>query len=290
MLSYPDYVGELSRCSYPVGLYRRAAGECRSPFGPEDPGVIPPLPAGMGQRVARDPEGWPWSVYLRVLPPVGGWMSAGLLEALASLVERRGMGLLHLACGGTMEVYTTPEQALPLVRELNELGLDVGSTGDDLRCLVACAGPARCEHALVDAPGLATYLGRRFIDDQQYPALPRKCKAAVAGCPRDCVRATHRDLALVGVEHPQRGRGVVVMVGGKYGRRSGASPRPARVLVPFVPVRGEDYCTVGDLCESFLGVWSRLGRNRERVGDFVVRLGREAILAAMGLGRGDADG
>ncbi|MEW6397927.1 MAG: hypothetical protein AB1503_02000 [Bacillota bacterium] len=283
MLKYPRPAGELSRSRYPIDVYRMA-GRCdRSLFGPEDPDVILPLPAGMGQRLAREPVAWPWSVYLRVLPPVGGWMSADLLEALADLVERRGMGLMHLACGGTLEIYTTPEEALSLVQDLNGLGLDVGSTGDDLRCLVACAGPARCDEALVDAPAIATYLGRRFLDEQQYPALPRKCKPAVAGCPRDCVRAGHHDLAFMGVERPGWGRGLVMMVGGKYGRRSGRGPRPAEVLVPFVPLSGDDYTAVGDLCQRFLDVWSRLAGNRERAGDFVARMGQERIRREMGL-------
>lgn len=278
VLRYPHHLGELSRSSYPVALYRSAAQRNRSPFGPEDPEVILPLPAGMGQRLARKDDEWPWSAYLRVLPPAGGWMSADLLEALADLVEEWGAGLLHLACGGTWEIYTTPEQALPLVRKLNALGLDVGSTGDDLRCLVACAGPARCDQALVDAPALATYLGERFMDEQQYPALPRKCKSAVAGCARDCVRAGHHDLGFIGVEEQGRGTGVMMMVGGQYGGR----PRAGQVLVPFVPLAGEDYAPVGDLCARFLEVWSRLAGNRERVGEFVARLGRRRVLEEMG--------
>lgn len=289
-MKYPDHVGEVSRSSYPMGLYRVAAAQNRSPFGPEDPEVILPLPAGMGQRLAHNPEGWPWSVYLRVLPPAGGWMSADLLDALAGLVDRRGMGLLHLACGGSWEIYTTPAEALALVQDLNALGLDVGSTGDDLRCLVACAGPGRCDEALVDAPAIATYLGRRFLDEQQYPALPRKCKPGVAGCPRDCVRAAHRDLAFIGIDHPSGGKGVVMMVGGKYGELSGGGPRPAQVLVPFIPLPGDDYRAVGDICERFLDVWCRLARNRERVGDFVARLGAERIRVEMGCPPGDGVG
>lgn len=285
VLRYPDRLREISRSSYPVALYHRAIAGNRSPFGPESPEAILPLPAGMGERPADDPREWPWTVYLRVLPPAGGWVSAGLLEALADLVERRGMGLLHLAAGGTWEIYTTPREALAVVRELNAMGLDVGSTGDDLRCVVACAGPARCDEALVDAPALATYLSRRFLDEQQYPGLPRKCKPGVAGCPHDCVRAGHRDLGLVGLEVPGGGRGVALLVGGKYGARSGGRPRPAEVLVPFVPVAGEeDYPAVGDLCGRFLEVWSRLAEDRERVGDFVERLGRERVLREMGWG------
>jgi len=283
VLKYPDLAGELGRSRYPVDLYRAAEVRDRSPFGPEDPDVILPLPAGMGQRLAREPGRWPWSVYLRVLPPVGGWMSAELLEALADLAERRGMGLVHLACGGSLEIYTTPAEAMPLVRELNGLGLDVGSTGDDLRCLVACAGPARCEEAVVDAPAIATYLGKRFLDEQQYPGLPRKCKPAVAGCPRDCVRAGHHDLGFVGVRLPGAGPGLVMMVGGKYGRRSGGGARPAQVLVRFVPLSGDDYTPLGDLCQRFLEVWSRLAGDRERVGDFVARLGTERVRREMGL-------
>lgn len=282
VLKYPDRLRQLASSAYPLAAYRRARREGKPPFAQEDPGLELPLPAGVGQRPGKDPGEWPWSVYVRVLPPVGGWMSADLLEDLADLVDRYGMGLLHFATGGTLEIYTTAEQVLPLTRELNRRGLDVGSTGEGLRCLVACPGPARCEEAVVDAPALATYLGRRFLEEQQYPGLPRKCKAGVAGCPHDCVRASHRDLAFLGVRDPERGVGLAWLVGGKYGLRTRGGAMPGRVLLPFVPLEESDYRLVGDLCQRFLALWSRLARDRERVGDFVARWGPDRILAEMG--------
>lgn len=344
---YPSHVKELASSRYPLGIYETGLKEGSSAFGPGGYLSIPELPAGASLRVSRYPELWEESPFIRILGPAGGWMSAETLEALADLAERYGWGLVHFTAGGTLEIYTTRENIVPLVRELNALGYDVGSTGDDLRCITACCGPARCDMALVDAPALATYLGQRFIDEQQFPGFPQKCKSGVAGCPNDCIRAmmqkdhsfigVYRDLPVIdesllaewikkggdwqvliascpegalkiegGSLHlkidpeactrcmtcinlcpairPGKERGVAWVVGGKYGHRGPQGPMVGYVLVPFLPIRGpEDYDALGDLFGAFLELWADQAKRKERVGDFVARVGPTRILRELGL-------
>ncbi|MGI9951738.1 hypothetical protein V3F56_05175 [Moorellaceae bacterium AZ2] len=197
---YPSHVKELAATSYPLAMYEAGLKEGSSAFGGGGYISIPEIPAGASTRASRYPHLLEESPFLRILGPAGGWMSAGTLEVLADLAERYGQGLVHFTTGGTLEIYTRRENMVPLVRELNTFGLDVGSTGNDLRCVTACCGPARCEVALVDAPDIATYLGERFMEDQQYPSFPHKCKSGVAGCPNDCIRAMmQRDNSFIGV-------------------------------------------------------------------------------------------
>ncbi|MCG0277715.1 MAG: hypothetical protein L5656_04175 [Thermanaeromonas sp.] len=344
---YPSHVKELASSRYPLEIYEAGLKEGASAFGPGGYLSIPELPSGTSLRLSRYPEVWAESPFIRILGPAGGWMSAETLEALADLAERYGQGLVHFTTGGTLEIYTTRENIVPLVRELNALGYDVGSTGDDLRCITSCCGPARCDLALVDAPGLATYLGQRFIDDQQYPGFPQKCKSGVAGCPNDCIRAmmqkdhsfigVYRDLPVIDellleewvksggdwqglieacpegalvVEgkssklkvdpeacvrcmtcinlcsaiRPGKERGVAWVAGGKYGHRGPKGPMVGYVMVPFFPIRGpEDYDALGDLFGAFLEFWADQAKPKERVGDFISRVGPSRILRELGL-------
>lgn len=346
---YPSHVKELAATRYPLEMYETGLKENESAFGHGGYICIPELPAGASVRASRHPELLDESPFLRILGTAGGWMSAETLERLADLAERYGSGLVHFTAGGTVEIYTSKENMVALVRELNAFGFDVGSTGDDLRCITACCGPARCDLALVDAPAIATYLGERFMEDQQYPGFPQKCKSAVAGCPNDCIRAMmQKDHSFVGVYRdapvidnqgfgqwvqeggnfvqlleacpdralkvkqdssgvqlevdgeacshcmvcinlcpairPGRERGVAWVVGGKYGHRGPQGPMVGYVLVPFIPVKGpEDYPALGDLFGAFLELWTEYGKRKERIGDFVTRLGPRRILQELGL-------
>ncbi|MEW6662897.1 MAG: hypothetical protein ACOY9Y_00760 [Bacillota bacterium] len=196
----PSHVKELEQSRYPLSMYDHGLRTNRSAFGPDSSSSIEDLPGGVGVRSSRLPDCQLESPYIRVLAPVGGWLHPDTLDALADCADRFGEGHIHLATGGAIEIYLPREQVLPAVKELNRLGLDVGSTGDGIRCIVSCCGQARCDAALVDANAIAHFLGERFIVEQQYPSFPHKVKTAVAGCPNDCVRAgAQKDHSFIGV-------------------------------------------------------------------------------------------
>lgn len=340
---YPSHVRELLLSRYPISMYEAGLDENSSAYGHGGYVLIPELPAGVTARASRRPDLLEESFLVRALAPAGGWMSARLLQRLADAADEYGEGHVHLSTGGTIEINTTQDKALQLVQSLNEFGLDVGSTGDDLRAVVACCGPARCDAAVVDSTAIATYLGKRFIDEQQYPGFPHKCKPAVAGCPNDCVRAMmQKDHAFVGVYQDlprvdaerlevwldgggdlegllrscparairRRGRSVTIedhclrcmicinrcpgfrpgdergvrwVIGGKYGSRGPSGPMAGRVIIPFIPVHGDDYAELGDIFERFLDLWSEFGRRKERIGDFILRYGPDRVLEEMGV-------
>lgn len=340
----PSHARELAQSRYPLAMYTEGLAHGKPAYGHGGYISIPELPAGVAIRKSCRPDIIEESAYIRILPPAGGWLGADTLERLADCADKYGKGLVHFTTGGTIEIYTTREQMLPMVKELNRAGLDVGSTGDDLRCITSCCGPARCDVALVDAPALATYLGKRFMDEQQFPGYPQKVKSGVAGCPNDCIRAMmEKDHSLVGVYRdlpvvnekrlmawreaggdldalvqacpaqalhrngetltiladrcwrcmvcinrcpairPGKERGVAWIAGGKYGHRGPQGPMVGYVLIPFLPITNEDYSAIGDLFGAFLELWADHARKKERVGDFLARVGPLWVLKQLGI-------
>jgi sulfite reductase alpha subunit len=87
-----------------------------------------------------------------------------------------------------------------VTQELNAIGYDVGSAGDAMRNIPDCMGPALCEYALIDTPGLKHFMTKRYIDDIQFPRFPFKIKTKMSGCPNECGKALlHGDIGLIGV-------------------------------------------------------------------------------------------
>lgn len=332
-----------SQALWPV--YLKGVCQGRTPYDHGGYVNIPELPAGAAVRATRVADILEESGYLRVLSPPGGWMSADLLEKLADAADDLGEGIVHFSTGGSIELYAKREQLVPLTRRLNSFGLDVGSTGNDLRCITACAGPLRCEYALVDAPWLAAFLGMHFIDEQQFPGYGQKVKMGCSGCSFDCISAVkQKDLAVVGVyrgiplvdeklweewlrhgysgseleslcQHkaikveddslptidpdlcrscmsciracwalcPGRERGVALWAGGKYGNRGRAGPMSGVRLLPFVPVSEKGLAKLTRVIEDLLELWADNCLRKERIGDFLSRVGREKVLESLGI-------
>jgi len=197
---YPSHVRQLRQSGYPLQMLEEGLRLNRTQWEMGGYVSVPPLLAGVSVIASSRPEIAPEMTSLRLLGVPGGFLSAKLLRGLADLADRYGDGHLRWTTAGSIEFWARRERLLEAAAAANDLGMDVGSTGDDVRCLSACPGSYRCDLALVNAPDIAYALGRATIDDQQYPGLPNKVKTGVSGCPNDCVRAQmQKDHAFVGV-------------------------------------------------------------------------------------------
>lgn len=197
---YPSHVRELRQGSYPIRMLEEGLRLNRTQWGAGGYVSVPPLLSGVSVIGSGQPGIASETTCLRLLGVPGGYLSAGLMRGLADLADRYGDGHLRWTTAGSIEFGVKLERILDAVAAANALGMDAGSTGDDLRCISACPGSYRCDLALVNAPDIAYALGLATIDDQQYPGMPNKVKTAVAGCPNDCVRAQmQKDHAFVGV-------------------------------------------------------------------------------------------
>lgn len=78
-------------------------------------------------------------------------------------------------------------------------------------------------------------------------------------------------------------RGVAILAGGKLGHRGAYGAQMARALIPFMKVTPPDYPEVRDIVYRILDVWDERGRRKERLGDFILRIGPEQFLGLIGV-------
>lgn len=73
-------------------------------------------------------------------------------------------------------------------------------------------------------------------------------------------------------------RGVAILAGGKLGHRGPYGAQMAKVIVPFMEVTPPDYREVKEVVYRVLNAWDEHGRRKERLGDFILRIGAEEFL------------
>ncbi len=197
---YPSHLGELRESGFPMAMVAEGLRLNRSQWGMGGYVSIPPLLSGVSVIGSNRPELSGEITGIRLLGVPGGFLSPSLMKGLADIADEYGDGRVRWTTAGSIEVFVQRERMLAAVEAANRLGMDVGSTGDDVRSISACPGSYRCDLALVNAPEIAFALGCATIDDQQYPGLPNKVKGGVSGCPNDCCRVQmEKDHAYVGV-------------------------------------------------------------------------------------------
>jgi dissimilatory sulfite reductase alpha subunit len=80
---------------------------------------------------------------------------------------------------------------------------------------------------------------------------------------------------------PGKDRGVAILAGGKMRGKYG--PMLAKVLVPFMKAEPPDYKEVFDFLEKLTEVYDEHARKKERVGDFLMRIGMAELYKLLGL-------
>jgi len=97
---------------------------------------------------------------------------------------------------------------------------------------------------------------------------------------RDCVRCMHCINVMPKALRPGKEKGATILIGAKAPIVQGALL--ASVLVPFVP-EDELMDTLKELISRVWEFWDEYGKNRERVGELIQRVGMSNFLDAIGL-------
>ena len=95
-----------------------------------------------------------------------------------------------------------------------------------------------------------------------------------------CMRCMYCINKIPGVR-PGGDRGVAILVGGKMRGKYG--PMLAKVLVPFIKAVPPDYKEVFDFIERLTEVYDEHARKKERLGDFLLRIGINEFFRLVGV-------
>ncbi len=138
----------------------------------------------------------------------------------------------------------------------------------------------------IDQAALAEYLAA---------GVPNIARDVVGRCPTRCIRLEGGELlidnnectrcmhcinALPRALSPGQDRGAMLLVGGKAPVLAGALL--SSVLVPFIKLESP-YEDVKELLRAMWDLWSDHGKNRERIGEFIQRIGLPNFLEQIGL-------
>ena len=96
----------------------------------------------------------------------------------------------------------------------------------------------------------------------------------------ECKHCMHCINVMPKAVRPGKDRGAALLLGSKAPIMEGALL--SSVLVPFVKME-PPYDDIKQLIESIWDVWTEEGKNRERVGEFIQRVGMGNFLEAIGL-------
>jgi sulfite reductase alpha subunit len=96
----------------------------------------------------------------------------------------------------------------------------------------------------------------------------------------ECVKCMHCINVLPKALRPGKERGATILVGGKAPIIGGALL--CAVLVPFLEMK-KGYDDLKELTEAIWDLWGEHGKNRERVGEFIQRIGLSNFLEQIGL-------
>ena len=97
---------------------------------------------------------------------------------------------------------------------------------------------------------------------------------------RECVRCMHCINVMPKALRPGKEKGATILIGSKAPIVQGALL--SSVLVPFVPA-AELLDTLKELISRVWEFWDEYGKNRERVGELIQRVGMANFLDAIGL-------
>ena len=136
----------------------------------------------------------------------------------------------------------------------------------------------------VDATEVARCAKRINIASDVAGRCPTRCLSwdgeALRVDDENCVKCMHCINVLPSALAPGRERGAAILIGGKAPIIGGALL--SAVLVPFIDIENR-LDDVKELIEAIWDLWGEHGKNRERIGEFIQRVGLGNFLEQIGL-------
>ena len=146
-------------------------------------------------HVGIHPQKQPGLVYVGAAV-LRGRISGEQMCAAATLAERFAGGELRTTNMQNLLVVNVPEaNAVPLARELDDIGLRVGGS-PFFRGIVACSGTEFCKLAITETKSFSRWLVEEL--EERLPGFEQHLKLHVTGCPNSCGQHWIADIGIEG--------------------------------------------------------------------------------------------
>ncbi|MGW3338049.1 nitrite/sulfite reductase [Streptomyces sp. NPDC001009] len=220
----------------------------------------------------------------------GGRLTTAQLRVVGEISQEFARGTADITDRQNIQLHWIRIEDVPEIwRRLEEVGLSTTEAcGDVPRVILGSPVAGIAEDEIIDGTWAIEEIQRRIIGNKDFSNLPRKFKSAVSGSPLLDVAHEINDIAFVGVEHPERGPGFDLWVGGGLS----TNPKLGVRLDAWVPLE-----EVPDVYEGVISIFRDYGyrrlRNRARLKFLVADWGPEKfrqVLEDEYLGRKLVDG
>ncbi|GAB4571425.1 MAG: nitrite/sulfite reductase [Rhodothalassiaceae bacterium] len=212
---------------------------------------------------------------LRVAIPYGS-LDSRQMRMLAHIARRYDRGYGHFTTRQNIQYNWPTLREMPdLLEDLASVDMHAIQTSGNLVRNVTADQYAGATPDEIDDPRIHAELIRQWSTlHPEFSFLPRKFKIAVTASPHDRTAVRFHDIGLILHDHPEKGRGFRVIVGGGQGRTPFVGPI-LRDHVPEVEILA--------YIEAVLRVYNELGRRdnafKARIKILVHELGEEAFRA-----------
>ncbi|WP_160690356.1 NAD(P)/FAD-dependent oxidoreductase [Clostridium sp. C2-6-12] len=204
-----------------------------------------------GAILQRDKETYAIAPHL-----TAGLVTPDILRNIADVAEKYNAAAIKVTGAQRIALVGLQEEDLDNVWQ--DLGMDPGAAvGLCVRSIKICPGTTFCKRGLQDSVAVGSKLDSLYHGME----LPNKLKMGVSGCPHSCADSAFKDIGLIG-----SGKGWMFYVGGK----GGAKPRIGDRIALCVSEE-----KIYDLIEKVVQVYSENATNKERLGDYIDRIGLE---------------
>ncbi|GAA1953326.1 sulfite reductase SirA [Brevibacterium antiquum] len=174
----------------------------------------------------------------------GGKLTTEQLHTIAGISNDFGRGSADLTDRQNIQLHWIEIENVPEIWErLESVGLQTTEAcGDVPRVILGSPVAGIAADELIDPTPAIEEISRRYIGDPSLSNLPRKYKTAITGHPSQDVVHEINDCSFVAVEHPEKGIGYDLWVGGalsvvpRFAERLGVWVAPDQVVETWLGV------------------------------------------------------
>ncbi|OLT47067.1 sulfite reductase [Saccharomonospora sp. CUA-673] len=241
-----------------------------------------------GRTATLEPEELDDEYFMLRVRLDGGALTTQQLTVLGEISQTYARDTADITDRQNIQYHWIRVEDMPTIwQKLEDAGMTtLEACGDSPRVVLGSPVAGISTDEIIDGTPAIEEITRRYVGDPKFANLPRKFKSAISG-QQDVAHEIH-DIAFVGVEHPTRGPGFDLWVGGGLS----TNPMIAKRLGVWVPLD-----EVPDVWEGVISVFRDYGyrrlRTRARIKFLVKDWGAEKfreVLESEYLGRTLVDG